>query len=315
MTPLNRAHHRTRVGLVGCGAWGRNVLRDLAALACEVHVADPAAAARAAAVAAGAASAGADLGALPPVAGIVVATPAATHAAVVARLLERGVPLFVEKPLTTDADAAAQLAAAAPDRLFVMHNWRYHRGIEALAAIASARELGEVRCLRTTRANWTSPRRDVDAVWTLAPHDVSIALAVLGEIPAPRFAVAEVDGGRAVGLVGILGERPCVVIETSTRVPDKRREVRLHCERGVAVLPHGESDHVLVATGVDGVTPRLERRAIPVAPPLARELAEFVAFLGGGPPPRCSAAEGAAVVQAVAVLRRLAGLDAGSGSA
>jgi predicted dehydrogenase len=290
------------------------VLRDLVALSCEVHVADPAAAARAAALEAGAASAGAEPGALPEVAGIVVASPAATHAEVVSILLSRGVSLFVEKPLTTDAAAAARLAAAAPDRLFVMHTWRYHHGIEALAAIAASGELGRVHGLRTTRANWASPRRDVDAAWTLMPHDVSIALAVLGEIPAPRFAVAELAAGGAVGLVGVLGERPWVVIEASTRVPDKRREVRLHCEHGVALLPHGESDHVLVATGIDDMHPRVERRPIAVEPPLARELAEFVAFLEGGPAPRCSAAEGAAVVAAVAALRRLAGLEDGGGA-
>ena len=315
MTALNRTHDRTRIGLVGCGLWGRNVLRDLVALSCQVHVADPAAAARAAALAAGAASACAEHAALPEVAGVVVASPAATHAAVVDGLLGRGVALFVEKPLTTDSAAAARLAAAAPDRLFVMHIWRYHHGIEALAALAASGELGAVHGLRTTRANWTSPRRDVDAVWTLAPHDVSIALAVLGVIPAPRFALAELAGGRAVGLVGVLGERPWVLIETSTRVPEKRREVRLHCERGVALLAHGESDHLVVATGIDGQEPRLERRPIAVEPPLARELAEFVAFLRGGPRPRCSAAEGAAVVAAVAALRRLAGLDPGAGAA
>jgi predicted dehydrogenase len=315
MPALNREHHRTRVGLVGCGLWGHNVLRDLVALGCEVHVADPAAAARTAALAAGAASACSEYAALPDTAGVVVASPAATHAAVVAELLGRGIPLFVEKPLTTDAAAAARLAAAAPDRLFVMHIWRYHRGIEALAAIAASGELGEVHGVRTTRANWTSPRRDVDAVWTLTPHDVSIALAVLGVIPGPRFAVAELDGGRAVGLVGVLGEHPWVVIEVSTRVPDRRREVRLHCERGVALLPHGESDHLVVATGTDEREPRLERRPIAVEPPLARELAEFVAFLCGGARPRCSAAEGAAVVSAVAALRSLAGLDRGEGNA
>jgi len=315
MPALSRRHDRTRVGLAGCGLWGRNALRDLVALGCAVHVADPDERARAAALAAGAAGACAAAEALPEVAGIVVATPAATHAAVVDGLLGRGVPLFVEKPLTTDPAAAARLAAEAADRVFVMHVWRYHRGIEALAEIAGSRELGEVHGVRTTRANWTSPRRDVDAAWTLAPHDVTIALAVLGEIPPPRFALAEVAGGRAVGLVGVLGERPWAVLEASTRVPDTRREVRLHCEGGVALLAHGESDHILVAGGTEARAARLERRSIPLEPPLRRELAEFVAYLGGGRRPRCSAAEGAAVVAAVAALRRLAGLAAGTGAA
>jgi len=297
------------VGLVGCGRWGRSILRDLAALGCRVTAADPDPAARREALALGAVAACSRADEIDGVDGIVVASPAATHASVVEALLSSSaVPLFVEKPLATDAAAAERIAARGAGRVFVMHNWRYHPGIEMLAAIAAAGELGEVHGLRTTRANWTSPRRDVDAVWTLVPHDVSIALAVLGFIPEPRFALAELDAGRAVGLVGVLGERPWVVLEASTRVADKRREVRLHCRDGVATLPGGESDHLLVATGTGALSPRLERRPLDPVQPLARELAEFVGFLRGGPRPRCDAAEGAAVVAAVARLRELAGL-------
>jgi len=75
----------------------------------------------------------ADLG---DVAGVVVATPTSTHAAVVAETLALGVPMFVEKPLTDDPESATTLAERAGNRLFVMDKWRYHPGIEALAAMA-----------------------------------------------------------------------------------------------------------------------------------------------------------------------------------
>jgi predicted dehydrogenase len=247
--------------------------------------------------------------ALPAVDGIVVATPATTHASVLPALLARGVPVGCEKPLTTDPASARALCEAAPERLFVLHNWRYHPGIALLAEIARAGELGPVHGLRTFRANWTSPRTDTDSVWTLAPHDLSIAIAVLGEIPEARSALAEVHDGRPVGLVALLGDAPWLVLEVSTRYADKRREVRLHCRDGVAVLPDVDGTHLEIARG--GPTdpkPRLERRPFDPEPPLARELRLFVEHLAGGPPLPTSAAEGLAVVTALARLRQLAGV-------
>src|SRR5262245_50179905 len=114
-----------RIGLVGCGRWGRNILRDLRSCGAEVLVATPSAADRAAALASGAASVCVDLSELPAVDGYVVATPSVTHAEVVERLLSAGRPIFVEKPMTTTAESAARLVRLGGDRLFVMHKWRY----------------------------------------------------------------------------------------------------------------------------------------------------------------------------------------------
>jgi predicted dehydrogenase len=300
------------VGLVGCGRWGAHVLRDLLALGARVAVAEPDPAARERAAAAGAAACVAEAGRLPPVAGLVVVTPASTHAGVVEPLLGRGVPVFVEKPLTVDAASAERLARTAPDRLFVMDKWRYHPGVEALAALARSGELGPVLGLRTVRTGWGVGPSDVDAVWTLVPHELSIALEVLGRIPRPRAAVAERLGGGLAALSGLLGGsgEPWLAFEASSRYADYRREVRLHCRDGVAVLADPYADHVLVTRGSrDGTDdgPQNERRPIAADPPLRRELAAFLDHLRGGPPPKSRGADGAAVVTAVAELRALAG--------
>ena len=123
------------LGLVGCGLWGKNILRDLRVLSAEVVVADPDPAARTAAEVQGARTVAA-LDALPEVEGVVVATPASTHAEVIDALLPRGIPIFIEKPFTLDLERARRLAAVAAERLFVMHVWRYHPGIEALRGFA-----------------------------------------------------------------------------------------------------------------------------------------------------------------------------------
>jgi predicted dehydrogenase len=294
----------TRIGLVGCGRWGALILRDLCALGCEVTVV-----ARSAESAAAAEQGGADgivptTAELPGVDGIVVATPTSTHASVAEEVLGRGVPVFVEKPLADDSEAAERLAEEHADRLFVMDKWRYHAGVEELGAIARSEELGRVIGLRTTRVG-RERRRDVDPVWVLAPHDLSIAIEILGASLEPRSAAADSPNGKALGLFGLLGENPWHVLEVSGRSDERRREVVLACEGGLAVLPDGYSDAVRIvrADESDG-----ELRPVSTELPLLRELRAFVEHLTGGPPPRSSAAEGAAIVRTISRLRRLAGL-------
>jgi len=134
------------VGLVGCGNWGRHILRDLVSLGCEVPVVarSPESIARAE-KGGGASKVVTDTGSFPALDGVVVATPTSTHAAVLDEVLEREVSVFCEKPLTDDPSAARQLAERAPDRLFVMDKWRYHPGVLELAAIARERRLGGSR--------------------------------------------------------------------------------------------------------------------------------------------------------------------------
>src|SRR5215212_9753121 len=120
------------IALVGVGRWGRNVLRDLVDLGCRVTAVARGAGTAERARALGAHAIVGSLDELPDVAGAVVVTPTATHAEVVESLLDRDVPVFVEKPLAPDADTARRLAALGEGRLFVMDKWRYHPGVEEL---------------------------------------------------------------------------------------------------------------------------------------------------------------------------------------
>lgn len=298
------------IGLIGCGLWGRNILRDLRQLGAEVTVVDPSPTAHAAARDhdAAAVSSAADLGSVD---GIVVATPASTHAAVIEAVLDRGVPIFTEKPFTLDLASARELSQLAPDRLFVMHVWRYHPGVERMRDLVGTAGFGPPLWLRTVRANWTSPRRDVDSIWTMLPHDVSIVREILGYVPEPIAAVAEPAAAGPTGVIAVLGREPRVVIETSTRYADKRREVRVHCRDAVMVLTGTATDtvHVHRLDPADPAEVIGEVERVSPQPALERELDTFLRHLRGGPRPKSGMADALAITTATLEVRRLAGID------
>lgn len=300
----------TTVALVGCGNWGRHILRDLRTLGCEVPVVARSEASRGRAGEGGAAAIVAAVEDLPEIDGAVVATPTTSHVQVVERLLPRRVPIFVEKPLGLDPGAVAGLVEAAPERVFVMDKWRYHPGVEALRDLAASGELGEIQGIRTTRIGWGNPHDDTDGIWHLLPHDLAIGLEILGAIGPALAARAETAGRVPAGIVAVFGERPWIVSEVSTRSHARRREVVVRGAAGVGVLADGYAEHILVGLGTaeGDREPDLERRPIATELPLLSELRAFVEHLDGGPPPRSSAAEGLTIVQAIAEARRLAGV-------
>jgi predicted dehydrogenase len=298
-----------RIGLVGCGNWGRHILRDLNELGCEVEVvarSDESIARAREGEARAIVQRTEELGEPD---GIVVATPDATHAAVLEPALAFGVPVFCEKPLTVAPRSARALAQAAPDRLFVMHKWRDHPGIEALRDLVNSEELGRLVGISCRRVGWGMAHPESDATWHIATHDLSIALEVLGRLPEPRSAVAELVGKRPTGITALLGDDPWVSIEASSARHERRRQVLLFFEGGVAWLPEPYADAIAVARG-EAIGAEPEWRSISSELPLMRQLRDFVAHLEGGPAPGTSAADAAEIVAVLGRMRELAGLPA-----
>ena len=298
------------VGLIGCGNWGKNIVRDLVSLGARVHVVarSPASAARA--FLAGALEIHPRLEDLPSALhGLVVATPNETHVQVLDQALELGVPVFVEKPMTTRASEASRLAGKGAGRLFSMDKWRYHPGVEEIARLASVGGLGRLLGLQSTRVAWGEFHSSNDVVWHLSPHELAIAYEVMGRVPEPRSAVIERMDGAAVGMRALLGRDPWFAFEVSNRTPDRKREVRAFFEDGVAVLQDAYAEALLVYPGRGHEQrPTPERRLLSRELPLLRELRAFVEHLrGSGPPPRSSADEAARMIAAIERLHVLAG--------
>lgn len=289
--------------LVGCGRWGRNILRDLAALGRPAIVVDVSAEALAAAAPLSHATRP-RLDIDERVAGVIVATPATDHAATIAQVARLNAPIFVEKPLACSIADAERAAALAGDRLFVMDKWRYHPGIEALAVLARSGELGAVRALRTWRLDWGHAQADVDPIWTLLPHDLAIVREILGVVPPAVAAFAERASGGASGITARLGADPACVLEISARRPERRRRIELVFDGAVVVLDAARDDRLEIRTDTGSRTIDAGNE-----PPLKRELAAFLSHLDGGAPPKSSGRDGVEAVRRICELRRMAGLD------
>lgn len=309
---MKDAAHQLEIGLIGCGEWGKFILRDLVLCGARVRVVARSPGSRARAEAGGAHAIVSSLEQLGRLDGAVVATPATTHVEVIEALLrlQPGLRIYCEKPLCMDPDEADRMAHCHAGEVFVMHKWRYHPGIVALGEIARSGELGPVHGLRLVRVQWGHPRRDVDAVATLLPHDVSIMLEILGFVPEPRAACIDRADGEAVMLWGLLGTSPWASVHVSARELEARRECQLYCRDGVARLSGSASNHVEIMRSSSIPTtsvPTPERRGVSEALPLRLQIQAFLDFLrGDGGPPRSSAAEEARCIRAIDGLRRLA---------
>lgn len=304
--------HRRKIGLLGFGRWGRYILRDLISLGCEVHVAAPSAGSQHAAIESGASSAVANAALLSrDLDGYVVAVPTNLHAQVIEQILDRDRPIYVEKPMTDDPDAAERLAEEAGERIFVMNKWCYHGGIEALAQLVQSRELGDVKSVQTVRYQCGQPHDDVNATWILMPHDLSIVLHILGHLPPVRAAYGEGANGRMDSTIAFLGDKPQAAVQVSALWPGYSRMVRVLFEEGIASMKDPMADHIVIHRFENGrlSEERQEQRKVGTEMPLLRELNAFVNYLNGGPRPHSSAAEGAAIVRAISEIHRMAGFQ------
>ncbi len=182
-----------RIAQIGCGYWGPNLLRNLMANPdCEVsHLIDLSPGRRSFA---GSLyprlSLGAEVEAVfadPRVDGVVIATPAGTHYTLARAALAAGKHILVEKPMAcTVAEVEALDALAKKKSLVAMvgHTFLFNPAVRFLKETIQSGQVGEVRYIYSRRLNLGRIRADVDVLWNLGPHDVSIIQYLLDD-PQP----------------------------------------------------------------------------------------------------------------------------------
>jgi len=179
---------KPRSAVLGCGHWGSNHIRTLKSLG-ALHAVSDVNAARAEGF-----SAEHEVPAVAPgelflrddVDAIVMALPPQFHAENAIRAVEAGKDVLVEKPIAlTVADAERSVEAARRNgRVFMVgHVLRFHPAFEQLKQLIDAGELGEVKYIHSHRLGLGKFHTENDALWDLAPHDLSMILAITGSPP------------------------------------------------------------------------------------------------------------------------------------
>jgi predicted dehydrogenase len=312
---------RTRVGIVGAGYWGPKLVRNFAALpeaelyaVCDLdptrlqevgeQYPDVQVTTDYAGMLAGAVEA------------VAIATPVNTHYPLVKMALQAGKHVIVEKPLTTNVPQAAELVALAEARglmLMVGHTFLFEPAVEALRDLIRRGDLGDVWHITTRRLNLGLFRPDVNVLWDLAPHDLSILLEVLGSEPiavSARGACHVQPGIQDVAYVELRFPGDVMAhVHVSWLDPGKVRRMTVVGSQKMAVYDDTEPEKLLVYDRAvmtmegAGDQPELLYRfgdssgiPLPAAEPLRRQCAYFVECVRTGARPRAHGREGMAIV-------------------
>jgi predicted dehydrogenase len=312
-----------RIGIIGCGYWGSKHVRVFAGIpGVEVTAID---------------SSPARLEAIRSTFGsmvetstrfsdvqhrlhaVVVATPPETHFKTAAEAILAGKHVLVEKPLTTNTTDALRLidmADTADVVLMVGHTFVYNPAVEALRQIVQSGELGRIYHIDTARLNLGLYQQNVDVIWDLAPHDISIINYILGREPlsvrawggkyahmrCADVAYLQLDYAgigaqvhvswlepRKVRRVTVVGSEKMAVYND---LADDER-LRIY-DKGVMPSLDSEQLHQMPATYRNGgiISP-----FVPFEEPLLREDQDFVRAIISGTQPQADAMAGLSVVR------------------
>ncbi|MGQ9574327.1 MAG: Gfo/Idh/MocA family oxidoreductase [Thermoguttaceae bacterium] len=185
------------VTVIGCGYWGKNLVRVFSELGALRGVCDAEATRLKALRFQGApprfCESLDEVLADPQTRAVAIATPAATHYEIVLACLKAGKDVFVEKPLALNAEQGRSLVELAEQRgliLMVGHILLYHPAVRRLRQLIDEGQLGRVLYLYSNRLNMGLIRTEENILWSFAPHDISVMLHLLGEEPI----AAEAEG-------------------------------------------------------------------------------------------------------------------------
>lgn len=179
-----------KLAVLGCGYWGKNLVRNFSELGVLSTIVDPSEAGRAqAAKIAPGVRVLADPGAIwsdDSIDAVALATPASSHAALCREAVLAGKDVLCEKPLALSYHDAARVVALAEERkriLMVGHILEYHPAVLQLRELIAKGELGQVRYIFSNRLNLGKVRREENILWSFAPHDIAVILRLIGAKP------------------------------------------------------------------------------------------------------------------------------------
>lgn len=181
-----------KVCVLGCGYWGKNLVRNFSELGNLASVSDPNP---------DNAKAMSEKYSVPALSfeqalqsdcdAIVIAAPAALHASLTEQAINAGKHVFVEKPLALDLDDAKSLCSLAKSSgktLMVGHLLQYHPAFIKLKQLAESGAIGKIKYIYSNRLNLGKFRREENILWSFAPHDISMILSLTKSVPTDVYA-------------------------------------------------------------------------------------------------------------------------------
>ncbi len=261
----------------------------------------------------------------PEIEAVVIALPALQHHEAAKNALESGKHVFVEKPMTTSVAEAEELVEAASQAgkiLMVGHLLEYHPAVQVLKHLIVEHELGDTYYLYSQRVNLGIVRKDENALWSLAPHDISVILYLLGQEPDAVSARGECYLQNSVEDVvfvnlhfkdGKMGQ-----LQLSWLDPHKMRKLTIVGSEKMAVFDDMENtekiriydkaaDRESYESYGDAITLRFGDVVIPhihMEEPLKLECQHFVDCVRNNATPRSDGADGLRVVRVLEAAQR-----------
>jgi predicted dehydrogenase len=252
---------------------------------------------------------------------VAVVTPVSTHHDLAMRALEAGKHVFVEKPLAASSDQAFDLIRAADERGLVLvpgHTFLYSPPVNRIRDLIRSGELGEIYFISMSRVNLGLHQSDVSVTWDLGPHDFSILLYWLDERPSQVVSMGRacIDGGKEdVAFINCEFDSGTIAhVELSWLAPSKLRRTTVVGSKKMVVYDDCSNEPVRVYDA--GVMPRnpesfgeyLNYRTgdivsphIEASEPIALQMDDFCRAIRSGSTPRSSARLGLDVVHMIEV--------------
>ena len=312
-----------RVAVLGCGYWGKNLVRNFHRLGGLAAVSDPDSGTAGAMVAQfDVLSRKSDeIFADADIAAVAIAAPAELHYRLVRAALDAGKHVFVEKPLALElaqAEELCQRADAAGLTLMVGHLLQYHPAFLKLLDMVRQGQLGRLQYLYSNRLNLGKVRREENILWSFAPHDISMILSLVGDEPETVTAIGAAYLHKRIADVTTThltfagGEQAHVHV--SWLHPFKEQKLVVVGDRAMAVFDDGQPWSTKLQLyphrieWIDGRPHPAKADPVPVlveeAEPLECECRHFMDCVSTGARPRTDGAEGLRVLRVLQAAQR-----------
>ena len=306
---------KKNIAVVGCGHWGKNLVRNFAELGSLSALCDP------------------DLEVTkelssqyevknlsfveilsdPAIEGVVLAVPAPLHASMAIKVMNTGKHAYVEKPLAMNNLEAQKMIASAEEngvRLMVGHLLQYHPIFIALRTLVESGEIGALQYIYSNRLSFGKIRSEEDVIWSFSPHDISMILSLTGQEPEiVRVESSSILQPNIADIATIHMEFKSGLkahVSASWLHPFKEQKLVVIGDRGMAVFddikPWAEKlalySHVVESSGGLPTLEKAEVKYLEVSQsePLRNECQHFVDVVSGNIMPLTNGEEGLGVL-------------------